>query len=107
LLRFLAVQGISQAQAVHAAVHATLARCRRVLGARDASLDSIRAVLRRRDEQYMRLLLAQSEETEALIAALHQHYDRLRAAQEAELGRVEAAYLGVGLWHEQRSTSAG
>ena len=79
-------------------MQAVAAHCQRVLESKDAALESIRAVLRMRDEQYVRLLQVHSEETDALLAALHQQYERLKGVQERELEAVEAVYPQVCGW---------
>ena len=89
------LQGVAVPQELHAGIQAVSAHCQRVLDSKDAMLAAARRLLSQRDEQYVRLLQAQGEETDALIAAMRGQQERCRAAQEAELEAVEAAYLQV------------
>ena len=68
-----------------------------MLQSKDALIDGIHAVLRERDEAYMRLLHRQAEETDGLVALLAGEYDRFRRGTEQALEAVEAAYLQVVL----------
>ena len=87
------MQTISQPQELDASLRGVQARCQRALDSKDTTLEAIRAVLSLRDEQYVKLLQAQSEKTDVLIAALHRQHERLKDAQHVELEAVEAAYL--------------
>ncbi|KAI3426074.1 hypothetical protein D9Q98_008042 [Chlorella vulgaris] len=86
-------QEIRHPQGLHAAIQAVSAHCQRVLERKDGSLDAIRALLRVRDEQYIKLLQAQGQETDSLIATMHAQHGRLRGVQERELEAVEGAYM--------------
>lgn len=92
------LQEIRHPQGLHAAIQAVSAHCQRVLERKDGSLDAIRALLRVRDEQYIKLLQAQGQETDSLIATMHAQHGRLRGVQERELEAVEGAYMQVHGW---------
>lgn len=72
------------------------AHCGRVLESKKGALGAVHTLLARRDEQFVRLLQDQAEETDALIATMHAQHAELRTVQENELETVEAAYLQVG-----------
>jgi hypothetical protein len=89
------LQELHVPQELHVGIRAVSAHCQRVLESKDAMLAAARDLLSQRDTQYVRLLQAQGEETDALIVTMRGQQERCRAVQEAELEAVEAAYLQV------------
>lgn len=88
-------QAVRAPQELHAGMQAVAAHCQRVLASKEGVMAAARALLARRDEQYVRLLRAQREETDGLVAAMHARHAACRAAQEAQLEAAEGAFLQV------------
>jgi len=95
MLAWYCLQGITNPQELAAGIGAVSAHCTRVLESKEGALAAVQAVLTKRDEQYVKLLQLQAEETDALIEVMHAQHAALRAVQEEEMETVETSYLQV------------
>ncbi|KAL4436661.1 hypothetical protein ABPG75_003800 [Micractinium tetrahymenae] len=87
------LQSIASPQELAARIAQVSTHCVRVIESKQGAVGAVRTLLARRDEQFVRLLRQQAEETDALIASMHGQHGVLKEAQERELEAVEAAYM--------------
>ncbi|KAL4435227.1 hypothetical protein ABPG77_001909 [Micractinium sp. CCAP 211/92] len=87
------LQSVAVPQELAAQIANASAHCARVIESKQATVGAVRALLARRDDQFVRLLRKQAEETDGLIASMHGQSEVLKAVQERELEAVEAAYM--------------
>lgn len=92
---FCRAQSVAVPQELAAQIANASAHCARVIESKQATVAAVRALLARRDDQFVRLLRKQAEETDGLIASMHGQSEALKAVQERELEPVEAAYMQV------------
>ncbi|GAB4823123.1 hypothetical protein N2152v2_010169 [Parachlorella kessleri] len=92
-LEWEAVHNSITPQPAHEAMLAARKHCEQVLQSKEDLTAGIKAVLRERDEAYVKLLQSQTEETDSFIALMDQEHGKFKLGQEQVLEAVEAAYL--------------
>jgi hypothetical protein len=67
--------------------------CGAVIASKDALIAGLKAVLKDKDEEYVRALKRAAADIEALLAACHRSFQQLQAAYHDDLAALERSFL--------------
>lgn len=71
--------------------------CAEIIKSKLQMIETIRAELRRKDDEYVRCLRRQAEDNELLLTSLNNQLDEVQRAHKGELLSIESAFLQVWL----------
>ncbi len=73
--------------------------CAKIIESKQQMIESIRAELRRKDDEYVRCLRRQAEDNELLLSTLNNQLEEVQRAHKGELLGIESAFLQVCTKH--------
>lgn len=75
------------------------AACDTIIASKDAIVTAVRAQLREKDDEYVRMLKQQGEDIDLLLLNMGKQVEDMQAAYHDELAQIDDAYMQVYMWH--------